>query len=117
MRRSTVLKLLCKAGRGHPLEESSRSALCLTYKAETRGAVPRRARTTDWLAGFASHLEHVCGVARCTRRARTPRVAQTIPRTLQQQSLIASRVIFRTHFEARPFRRMAMRPCYSLHVL
>src|SRR6516165_9062160 len=64
---STVLKLCCNSGTGDPLEDSSRSALCLTCKAETRGAVPSRARTTDWLAGFATHLEHICGVARCTR--------------------------------------------------
>ena len=33
--------------------------------------------------------------------ASAPRVAQTIPRTLQQQSQIARRVIFRPDFEAR----------------
>jgi len=53
---STVLKLCCNSGTGDPLEDSSRSALCLTCKAETRGAVPSRARTTDWLAGFATHF-------------------------------------------------------------
>src|SRR5215471_15371136 len=68
--------------------------LCLTCKAETRCAVPSRARATDWLAGFGTQLELVGGVARCTRQVRTPRVAQTIPRTLQPQFQIASRVIF-----------------------
>ena len=53
--------------------------------------------------------------------ASAPQVAQTIPRTLQQQSQIATqiarRVIFRLRFEAGTFHRRAVGPCYSLHVL
>src|SRR6516165_6483074 len=62
----TSLQLI-GAGPGRPWWTGSRPALFLTCKAETRGGVPSRLRATDWFAGFATHLEHVCGVARCTR--------------------------------------------------
>src|SRR6516225_6456303 len=65
-----------------------RKAVCLQ--------ISRMLTEPPWtFAGFGTQLEHVCGVARSTRRAHTPRVAQTIPRTLQPQSQIATRVILR----------------------